>query len=516
MRAHENANSGPGVMENEWREYIQSSSLAHSFEPLRSTERKRYGPIINEARKLECQTRSNEGDAERNLRRALPLIHRMELYLKKLPDNRRGRGRPKKDTPPTQVQIEHDRGTLTEGVAMLQRQSERREECLPRHCGRRFECIRSTYDTRFGILEAMNYAYVMPDMWYMNHRPGDPIVRIQSECCRQGSENDTNPRGLHGVVLEGIVPFNKDELTQRFTRYAFHSFTSMAVAFVSFKPETPHSTPPTPLELERLERLERLAMTEFEDLGENEIFDFISSLSELWRAMYGGDSKHFPVFVKRQIRESITRFREMGWLMCKLEEKDWNMTRLTFWSLCKTLLETMTGEEAVSLAQAHVQLTLDAEASEKLEDQDTGHFLIYCQSNAQRQEEKLQDLYDPDGQHPYYNYHLTPQHQLDALCRLADKYLDNSARWLNVLQYQVEEAARPKTSQQPTPSPSTTPSSPTPPPTTPIAGAPAPLRHLRPERTAPNSPPVDGNRQIAAQGTNRSSLPQHPRIRDLK
>ncbi|KAI0165986.1 hypothetical protein GGR57DRAFT_444744 [Xylariaceae sp. FL1272] len=382
--------------ENEWQDYIQSMSLSHCFEPLRGTERERYGSIIDEAHELECRARSKERDAEHNLRQALHVILDMELYFEKLPNSRRGRGRPRKDAPPMRNEVEQDRGMIREGIARLEKQSERREDCPARHLGHHFECIRSTYNTKFGILKAINYAYVRPDLWYMNHRPGDPIVRIQAKRHLQASQNDIGPQELHEVVLEGIVPFSGDELKKRFTRYSFHSFTSMAVAFVSFKPETSGSTPWMPLELaslaslESLESLEHLTRTEFEDIQGNERFVFMSSLLVLWRDKYGYESILYPSFVKRQIRESMTKFREIGWLMCKLEEKDWELTRSTFWFLCKILLKVMTGEEAVSLAQAHVQLTLDAEeTSEKLEDEDTDHFLIYCQSSKQRHAEKV-------------------------------------------------------------------------------------------------------------------------------
>ncbi|KAI0905241.1 hypothetical protein F4823DRAFT_611773 [Ustulina deusta] len=333
---------GKHTIDASWRAYLESINSASAFLPLRGTERDRYRPIIQEAEAHEIKKRQLAANT-------------VDLILKMSPKG---------------LKDGHDK--LLE---YLQRAS--------RHDRQRPELLRARHNTHFGILLA---SFVLLDChWYLGHRPGDPIVRIRTapidRGCKEGDMfyvpelagcEDGDEAETYNIRVEGVVPFNSWELLQRFTRYAFPKFVQMAIAAVGFDPrDEEHSAHPW------AEAVVHMQTSEFREITERDRAGHLKLLRQIWRIKYGTDMTSYPQFLKDQISTSSSSFREMGWLMCKLESESPCVLHHHYWQHCKGLLEDMSGRDASLLAQEYFDITLAHEAEELLEDGNAEDILIY-------------------------------------------------------------------------------------------------------------------------------------------
>jgi len=239
------------------------------------------------------------------------------------------------------------------------------------------------FKTRFGIIKACT---ALPlDPWYMAHRPGDPIVHIKRAAsptlfhvpALAGKEDDEEE--MHQVGFEGVVPFDYNELYQRFTKHAYSAFMQMVIVALSFDPRDPRYRP-----LATMKYFQPAYASEFDEVTEKEKACQLAYLRSIWRIKYGKHSSKYPRFLQDQIATSISRFREIGWLMSKLEQIQPQLTLKLYWRYCKDLLKDITGRDAVWLAQDYFDITLAAEAEEMLEDGDTEDIFFYHQTKAAR------------------------------------------------------------------------------------------------------------------------------------
>ncbi|TGJ85843.1 hypothetical protein E0Z10_g2916 [Xylaria hypoxylon] len=404
---------GDHTIDISWSAYLEMHNYRSSFLPLRGTERDRYRSIIEEAEAQETEKR-------RVVVEALNMIYDAELEVGNMLQTRQHHTARGLSMVPPLIREQHiiDRLALGQGYDKL-------------------NFFKGHYKTRFGVLTA---CCIIPEGdWYLGHRPGDPIIRIKQHPINRGGVNqgdmfyvrdlagpkDGDEIEIYQTRFEGIVPFNPRELYQRFTRYAFPAFVQMVIAAIGFDPRnrghTAHGW---------AKAIEHVRTSEFEELSERDRAGILKLLRRIWQIKYGIDTKNYPGFLKSQVATSMSCFREMGWLMSRLQRDAPNVTHHHYWKYCKGLLQDITGRDATLLAQEYFDITLADEAEELLSDGDVENVLAYKQSKAHRDMVmvKLQDLYNTSG--PGAEVSLQ---DINDLRNIATKYLSKSrySEWLS-------------------------------------------------------------------------------------
>ncbi|KAJ8124984.1 hypothetical protein O1611_g8656 [Lasiodiplodia mahajangana] len=390
-----------------WGDYLDVNNHRRAFQPLRGIERDRYRPIVQEATVKEAVRRGIAFQAMRIIEAGRPLINHF-LATRRYPplpeddgseelnsdESRNAASRPDSDesresntVPPSiREQCMRDMLALDEGYHKLGDYLERGS----RHTKRQPEFFKAHYATQYGTLTACN---ILPgDDWYVGHRPGDPIVRIKENPIQRtfnegdiffvyelAGRGDGDQPERYRVRFEGVVPFNSEEIYQRFSRFVFPAFIQMVIAAVGFDPR----------DIKRgahfwAKQLENLHTTEFEEFRERDRVKLLKALRKIWHAKYGTEAKNHPRFLKAQTLNSISCLREMGWLMSKLERDAPRYARHHYWNHCKGLLQDFTGRDAGLLAQEYFDITLANEAEYLLKEGDLEDVLVYKQSNAAR------------------------------------------------------------------------------------------------------------------------------------
>ncbi|KAI1133195.1 hypothetical protein F5Y10DRAFT_260496 [Nemania abortiva] len=388
-----------------WSNYLDLNNYRQAFQPLCGIERDRYRPIIEDAKAEENVKRRVAFETINIIQAVRPLISQVlnnsrYQYLSEDSEPGDGLGEESGDRngslPPAQEQCVRDMEALEQGFDKLWRYLERGL----RYTRYRPTVLKGHYTTKYGILTACN---MLPEEdWFVGHRPGDPVVRIKENPIDReedpfyvydlaGLEDGDEPE-THRVGFEGVVPFNAEELYQRFTQYVLPTFVQMGIAAVGFDPR----------DIEHgarfwAQQLENVRATEFEEFAERDRAKLLKLLRRLWHVKHGTETKNYPNFLRAQIANSISCLREMGWLMSKLERDAPSHARHHYWNHCKGLLHDFTGLDAGLLAQEYFDITLAQEAKCLLTKGDLADVLFYRQSRTSRAWEKLQDIYNPEG-----------------------------------------------------------------------------------------------------------------------
>lgn len=266
-----------------------------------------------------------------------------------------------------------------------------------RHVSREVEFSKAVYSTEFGLYTA---CWSLPESWYVGHCPGEPIVRIVGAANRPGFDpedmfyvpelagrEDGDPPDKFAVFAEGIVPFNAKEAYRRFTRDAFPAFLRMVIAAVGFDPRDESYGDENPRAWAG--QVEEMHRAEFAQVPERDRAALLKLLRKIWLVKYGTRKSQHPEFLKAQLEESVSRLREMGWLMTKIERDGHQYTEHHYWSHCKGLLKDITGRDAAALAYEYSGITLAEETEMLLKDKKVGHILFYKPSREARAMKKV-------------------------------------------------------------------------------------------------------------------------------
>ncbi|KAI8629492.1 hypothetical protein F5Y19DRAFT_83941 [Xylariaceae sp. FL1651] len=382
---------GKHTIDIHWQSYLALNNYLFPFQPLRGTERDRYGPIIKAARDEETRRHYFECETFHALLDAEPWIEKLCNTPLALLLNRRGLKHPRKSLLPTSEQLTKDKLTVQRGLDKLREIYVGYLEPGLRHYRQHPDFFKRRFMTKFGVVTA---CCILPDEpWYLGHRPGDPIGRVRRDPQRRkpteeeklfvvpelaGSE-DGDEIEKYAIRFEGVVPFSYRELYQRFTRYAFPRFVLMVIAALGFDPQDPeYKVHP------HMKQVEKLLTREFIKISDRDRAASLKLLRRIWHVKYCNVAEKYPRFLKNQIVSSISRLREMGWLMSKLEREAPSPIGCHYWKHCKGLLEDMAGRDAAWLAQEYFDITLAAEAEELMGDGNMENILLYKHSRKSR------------------------------------------------------------------------------------------------------------------------------------
>lgn len=186
-----------------------------------------------------------------------------------------------------------------------------------------------------------------------------------------GREDGDGPEWFD-VVFEGVVPFNGRETYRRFTRDAFPAFLRMAIAAVGFDPRDENHGAHA-----WAAQVEHARTAGFAELPERERANLLKLLRRIWQVKYGTKRSQYPGFLNAQLAKSMSRLREMGWLMTKIERDAHQHAGHHYWTHCRGLLKDITGRDAASLADEYCAITLAREAETLMDSGDVGHILFY-------------------------------------------------------------------------------------------------------------------------------------------
>ncbi|KAI0098285.1 hypothetical protein GGR51DRAFT_538406 [Nemania sp. FL0031] len=383
-----------------WGDYLDVNNHRRAFQSLRGTEQDRYEVIIRDAKAKEAKRRGLVFETMKIIEAGGPLIDRFlaTLQYPNLPANY-GVEKPNSDgSPAIRERCIRDISTLDEGYNKLSHYL----KFGAKHTRRYPEFFKANYNTKYGRLAACT---ILPiEEWYVGHRPGDPIVRVKDNPIgRQINEGDMfyvyDLAGLedgdeperYSVRCEGVVPFNTEEIYQRFTQFAFPAFVRMAIAIVGFDPR----------DIKRgadfwAKVLEDLHTTGFEEFSKRDRAKLFKLVRRIWHAKYGNEPRNFPRFLRAQISSSISCLREMGWLMSRLERDAPRHARHHYWNHCKALLRDFTLCDARMLAQEYFDITLANEANYLLSKGEVGEVFVYRQRRTVRAQEKVRVIFSPN------------------------------------------------------------------------------------------------------------------------
>ncbi|TRX99097.1 hypothetical protein FHL15_000439 [Xylaria flabelliformis] len=339
-----------------WAIYLETHGYDSAFLPLVGTERSRYNPIIANAVAQELYE-------QRIAMHTLCSFHQSQLQ--------------------TRQQI-NDRN-----LALLHRWGAERPvalEDLQEFCHRPLRHTRqisqfpiNTYPTAYGFISACTK--LPKGDWYLGHRPGDPVIRIDGDPLK-GKEQQ------YWVHWEGVVPFNKAELKQRFIEYVFPNLAKMALAAVSFDPLN-RGTHPWVVKM-----LEAINLEFSHPEAQSKKTLTVRLLHRLWDMRYGDRKEEWPFFLQIQYDCSVTAFREMGFLLNQLKVTNDGIWTTHFWSNCKNLVQRMSGSDIETLATDHHDGTLMLEAFDMVAAGQLDNMVIYTRLNGAK---KIQERYDSEG-----------------------------------------------------------------------------------------------------------------------
>ncbi|KAI1434462.1 hypothetical protein GGR50DRAFT_695110 [Xylaria sp. CBS 124048] len=373
--------STPGDHSTEiaWGAYLDAHNYRLSFRPLEGSERDRYGPIIDESQDQES-------------RRVLMAVEVMDTIISLLRALRdiwsRSGGNPQARV------ISRPLMTLYFRMKHYIEKGLRYKRVKPR-------VWRKHFTTRLGDAEPC-YVDVNDKHWYSGHKPGDPIAQIRERradvynifyVAELAGTEDGDEVGNSTLRFEGVVPFNTYELYQRYSRYAWYSFVRMVIAALAFDPEDDRQQIHDWVESHSA--FKDLQTKEYAELSKETRTGFMRLFRRVWRIKYGKKPADYPEFLKAQIATSISRFREMGWLMLKIERKDSARLQCSHWRHCKALLQEVTGRTLERLAKEYVDITLRQEAEEAFVSFDPD-LLLYIRVN-QAEDQQLHDFYHSQG-----------------------------------------------------------------------------------------------------------------------
>ncbi|KAI0874633.1 hypothetical protein GGS24DRAFT_458421 [Hypoxylon argillaceum] len=375
-----------------WERYLETNNYAAAFERLHGTERDRYHPIIEQAKATEGLKSRRAFETMQVIQTLEPQINHM-LYVAR-------------NEPPRQEHIFGNPnrsiskyGQYINNMLELKQGYRKLSEYLKR--GLRYTrqnpvSHKAGCTTRYGILTACT---ILPrEYWYAGHRPGDPIVRIGDNPLQRtfndghmfhvydlaGGKDRDEPE-TYKVHFEGVVPFNTNELYERFTQHVFPKLVRMGIAAVGFDPRDKElrASP-------WLKQYDCLGFDEFTERGGAKLLRF---LREIWHMKYGNNLVGYPIFWKVQLLKSICSLREMGWLISKLERDAPHLARNHYWGQCKGLFRDMAGREPVLLAQEYFNETLADESGRLLKEGKLDGILVYKQSRASREVAKVRIIF---------------------------------------------------------------------------------------------------------------------------
>ncbi|KAI0866654.1 hypothetical protein F4860DRAFT_458032 [Xylaria cubensis] len=330
-----------------WSTYLETHSYDSAFLPLAGTERSRYGSIIDNAAAQEIyEERIALHTLHSFQQNQLPIRTRQQIDALKLPPQQRwGPERP---------------------VAL----QDLHEFCHRprRHARQLCQFPSNVYPTSYGFISACTE---LPEgNWYLGHRPGDPVIRIDNDPFEGNKE--------YWVHWEGVVPFNKTELRQRFTEYVFPNLAKMALAAVSFDPSNRGTHP----WVNKMNEAINAKFDEHEAQAKKTLT--VRLLSRLWSMRYGDRMDEWPYFLRLQVNTSFTVLREVGWLLNQLKAANDGIWTTHLWSNCKNLVQKMSGSDIERLAADHHDVTLAMEASNMLAAGQLNNMVIYTRCNRAR------------------------------------------------------------------------------------------------------------------------------------
>ncbi|KAI1740846.1 hypothetical protein F4680DRAFT_417936 [Xylaria scruposa] len=325
---------------NIWSAHLEAQGHTTAFMPLEGSERTRYGSIIENAVDQELYEQMISMDAWFSIPRT-QLSTRQQINNRNLtPLQRWGPGRP--------VALED-----------LQEFCER----PPRHIKQTTQFPGKLYPTAFGEVRACT---VLPEKdWYLGHRPGDPIIRIDDDPF-EGQDS-------YLVHFEGVVPFNKAELMQRFTKDAYPKLAKIALAAVTFNPLNRDIHPWATMMAEAID-----LQFDHSQAQANKT-STIKLLHRLWTMKYGSKMDNYPFFLQLYLGIAWPAFREIAWLLNQLKATHDSICTSHLWANCKNLVQKMSGADIDTLAAEHRDVTLAWEAFNMLNLGQFDDVVIYTQ-----------------------------------------------------------------------------------------------------------------------------------------
>ncbi|KAI1326912.1 hypothetical protein F5Y16DRAFT_421469 [Xylariaceae sp. FL0255] len=415
----------------DWQAHLDTGIRRHVMGPLRGTEKERYNEFFGGVDILAQARQEKEADGL-ILRQLLKRVENAQFCVDCLVDAydhmppkllHRGRGRPRKDAPPTieqaleaQTDLEEARSKLSEHIDKIDHDDVDEVKQLN---------IMATYPTEYGLLKAC--AVLPASNWYGGHQPGDPIYRVKGIGPSKGMFYHPEPK--HRLHFQGIVPFSHQATKARFD-IAFPNFIDIIEVIMLFMAKQPS-----------YEKLLAVMFNHIHGHPKKSVKDVIPVLLDIWKTEVNIDARkreNWPQFLEEQLTISRSRFQEMGWLMSKMERAEPKLAEQPNWKPCKELLEILTGFDTHILAQQYFDDTLAAEAFGKLESGDTENFFFYVQSKDSRKKCRLQDFYDaePPVQKPVYQ--TFPADTREHISEVADYYLQHTNLWITSLNKQLE------------------------------------------------------------------------------
>ncbi|CAJ2513242.1 Uu.00g013610.m01.CDS01 [Anthostomella pinea] len=438
-----------------WQEHVEKEGLTDAFQPLRYTEGKRYEGIIKESKKREKRV-------DKEIRRTRKLVSEaIEALTQTL--TRRPRGRPPKNSRPKDAQVA-SQPSLRRPTRQESRTMQALEEALkevkwykaknaPRHQRQRPEMCRLDFPTPCGTVQACTRVH--DGYWYGGHRPGTPIFRCIEIPQPRGPETkivfkypsildgysnflEKHPNLLdkypdlfekypnffyekdadlferftdYKLRFEGIVPFDRGEMSVRFYDHALPNLLVMVVAMLGY--DSCHHSQGLDRVREVVEKTKAMLKLDLMELTNPEVGQLwvcLKELQESWVMLYyrSGNQSRLPRYLRDQINDSISRFWEMGWLITQLGRTGTKIPFCRFMVLhaCAGLLQAVTGRNVKTLCDAYFA-KLSEEGCEQYADGERDDVLIYKSDKPlTKHEAVLGDLYHPDGPPPLPSYLL--------------------------------------------------------------------------------------------------------------
>ncbi|KAI2628405.1 hypothetical protein GGS21DRAFT_545655 [Xylaria nigripes] len=351
----------------DWNKYLHSYNYWDSFQPLRGFEHERYCTIIGKA-KLE------EEEAFRSANDALNAIQ----------ESRRKNENPQADNYLERIFTKLD--DYVKGGLRYNR------TCM--------DCPRRHFKTNFGILNACS---PLPTTdWYAGHNPGDPIARVKGKPATRSIDEEffyvpelaDEAAETCEVKFEGVVPFHPHELHERLATKVIPDFIRMMIAALGYDPNDEKRRAHLFFKVHL--DVQDLWATEFRATGSHVEASFLRLLQRIWCVKYGNVTDKYPQFLRTQIANSISRFRELGWIIGQLEQDKGRLVQPIYLRRCKELLTQVTGRNAAELARDYCNITL-AEQSEALLRKGTKDIFIYHDGKVNGKKFQLEDVYNRTG-----------------------------------------------------------------------------------------------------------------------
>ncbi|KAI0020528.1 hypothetical protein F4780DRAFT_363471 [Xylariomycetidae sp. FL0641] len=346
-----------------WEVHIRKPYFAHAFVPLRGTEQERYEPIIE-------RSKAEKPIGADRLHEVLKLLEEAEekiAWLRTIPTEPSENGAPIL-LPRKATEVANVNGLRRINRYLNYPPPSRHERQYP-------ACHKVNWRIPFANLSSVTLRRDKWDSWFMGHQPGNHICRLvdadeQSLLIDQSLNIDAAVDEVklgsifpdrHRLRYEGIVPFSVEESKQRFVGHVLPSFLTIIIAILTFGGGVSADN-----------WRHKLLEKEMGDMPLGELECCMKALRRKW--VY--NMSELPPVIRFQIRSSMSRLAEVGWLAHGLraqlpawqkifEISDWFMKAITG------------GGDLNSAADWYMENQLKKELTEKTLNDDLEDVLTY-------------------------------------------------------------------------------------------------------------------------------------------